>query len=51
MFIIFSERSLASNGKSQTLPNNFRAPKRLMSTRRTKQKGYWSDFLKGVFEK
>ncbi|XP_060607580.1 cytosolic phospholipase A2-like isoform X2 [Ruditapes philippinarum] len=45
-----SERSLASNGKSQTLPNNFRAPKRLMSTRRTKQKGYWSDFLKGVFE-
>ncbi|XP_045200375.1 cytosolic phospholipase A2-like isoform X2 [Mercenaria mercenaria] len=45
-----SEKGLASNGKSQTLPNNFRAPKRMVSTRRTKQKGYWSDFLKGVFE-
>ncbi|KAL4219877.1 Cytosolic phospholipase A2 [Mactra antiquata] len=42
--------------KSQTLPSTFRqggqgqAPKRMMSTRRTKQKGYWSNFLKGVFE-
>lgn len=45
-----AERGLATQGKSQTLPNNFRAPKRVVSTRRTKQKGYWSDFLKGVFE-
>ena len=25
--------------------------RRVLSTRRTKQKGYWSNFLKGVFEK
>ncbi|XP_052783407.1 cytosolic phospholipase A2-like isoform X2 [Mya arenaria] len=25
-------------------------PRRMVSTRRTKQKGYWSNFLKGVFE-
>lgn len=41
---------LAANGKSQTLPNNFRQPKRVVSSRRTKQKGYWTNFLKGVFE-
>ncbi|KAH3870513.1 hypothetical protein DPMN_033701 [Dreissena polymorpha] len=49
--------------KSSTLPANLRpngstgsglsvdsAPKRQVSTRRTKRKGYWTEFLKGVFE-
>ena len=35
------------NGQARTPPT----PQRMVSTRRTKQKGYWHNFLKGVFEK
>lgn len=34
------------NGQARTPPT----PQRMLSTRRTKQKGYWHNFLKGVFE-